>query len=173
MERVADGGVGERLKLIIDNYYDGDESIPQIPVAAVNACSMWVHLRFGQHTFLFTGDTIKRCAHLYEALDEMTDAYADFIGHVTVLKFPHHGFKRDEGVADMLRFTPDYMVMTTEHATAPERIAQDFPDCSSTIINCGNTTYIFETDGKEMSISTLEVEGSLPPNDDPLPEELR
>ena len=154
---VADGGVGERLQLIIDRYYDGDDTIPQIPVAAVNACSMWVRVKLGEHSFLFTGDTIKRCADAYEALDEMTDAYADEIGHVTVLKFPHHGFKRDEGVASMLRFTPDFMVMTCEYATAPERIERDFPDCTSKIVNCGNETYIFETDGKTMSVSTLPV----------------
>ena len=153
---VADGGVGERLQLIIDRYYDGVLA-PQIPVAAVNACSMWIRVKLGEHSFLFTGDTIKRCADAYEALDEMTDAYADAIGHVTVLKFPHHGFKRDEGIADMLRFTPDYMVMTCEHATAPARIEKDFPSCTSKIVNCGNETYIFETDGKTMSITTLPV----------------
>lgn len=170
---VADGGIGERLQLIIDRYYDGDDTVPQIPVAAVNACSMWVRLKLGRHTFLFTGDTIKRCPDTYEALDEMTDAYADEIGHVSVLKFPHHGFKRDEGIADMLRFTPGWMVMTCEHATAPDRIKKDFPRCRSKLVNCGNETYIFETDGKKMNISTLPVEGSLPPNDDPLPSEIK
>lgn len=124
----ADWGINERLEYT-QKYYDVDEKPYKMNLYTHNSASVWVHVKYGKNTFLFTADTIKRLPDRNdEALDEMTAAYAGEFAPVTVLKFVHHGIARDNAVDDMLAFKPSYMIFTSPVATAPAVIAEKHPE---------------------------------------------
>ncbi len=124
----ADWGISERYEYMKE-HYDIVEKPQRTNLYTLNSSSMWVHIRLGANTFLFTGDTIKRRGDLFdEALDEMTALYAEEYSPVTVLKYVHHGLSRENAVADMLRFNPSNIVFTSAYATAPNEIREKAPE---------------------------------------------
>ncbi len=152
-----DSGLGERFQNVIDYYFHGDPENPRIPVAAVNSGTVWYYFKLGRHSFLFTGDTMKRFTNRHEAGDEMKEAYGEYLGHVSVVKFLHHGYKRDAASELVLSFKPGWVVCSSELATAHEYIKENFPRSRSKLLNCGNVNIIFETDGKKMTVTETPV----------------
>lgn len=119
---------GERYAYM-QKYYDIVEKPHRTNVYNINSSSIWVHIKLGKNTFLFTGDTIKRRDDLCdEALDEMTALYVDEYSPVTVLKYVHHGIKRECAVKDMLSFKPSNIVFTSSLSTAQSDIKERAPE---------------------------------------------
>ncbi len=152
-----DGGLGEHFRAIVDGYYHGDETDPLIPVAAVNSGAAWHYFKLGDKSFLFTGDTMKKVDGLHEAGDDMVDAYGDYLGRVNVVKFLHHGLSRDAAAPLVLGFEPEWIVCSSELASAPAAVRRLAPDALVNILNCGNTNIVFETDGKRLTVTETPV----------------
>lgn len=142
----------ERIKLIGDALKPGEEN-PQVATMVVNNNSVWMHVRHGKRTFLFTGDTVKKNKPMgYEMPEEMIAAYADLLGQVDVVKFVHHGYKRDGAVDAMMSLSPRYIVVTTCLATADSLLHEKYPESEVKTLNCGVNTYIFESDGEMLTV---------------------
>jgi len=153
----TDYGIGEKVEHLIDLYCEGNRDDKKIAILAVNNCSDWFHVRYGERTFLFTGDTTKKVdPSAVEMAGEMTDVYLPILGSVDVLKYVHHGYARDAAAEDMMRFAPKYVVVTTLIATGHHLIRQKFPDNPVKLLNCGDQTYVFSTDGKNLSVTPEE-----------------
>lgn len=151
----GDGGIGERLQYMIDGYCDGRGDAGMLPTAAVNACSVWLHVRYGAHSFLFTGDTMKREARLTrENADEMVEMYGERIGQVTVVKYLHHGYRRDPAAPLIMSFRPEHIIVACEHEGASAALHAAFPDMTAQIHNCADRDIIFETDGERLTVGT-------------------
>ena len=143
----------ERVKLIGDALKPGEEN-PQLATMVTNNNSVWMHVRHGKRTFLFTGDTVKKKKPMgYEMPEEMIAAYADVLGQVDVVKFLHHGYKRNGAVDTVMSLSPRYVFVTTCLATADSLLHERYPDCDIKTLNCGVTTYIFESDGETLTVS--------------------
>ncbi len=137
----ADWSLGERYKYM-QEYYDIVEKPHRTNIYTINSSSIWVHVRLGKNTFLFTGDTIKRRDDLCdEALDEMTALYVDEYSPVTVLKYVHHGINRAKAVKDMLKFAPSNIVFTSSLSTAQDEIKEVAPDKYDSINYYGSGDY--------------------------------
>ncbi|MBQ8398126.1 MAG: hypothetical protein IJX53_08040 [Clostridia bacterium] len=143
-----DWGLEENLAYMVDNYYDGNWEKPNIAVAAVNACSQWMGIRYGGRQCLFTGDTMKRKAKLdAEAFDTMYALWGAEIGQVDVLKYLHHGVARDKAARGMLKFQPKRVIVTHSQPTAPEALREVIAEDGGTmpeIIACGDRSYVLE-----------------------------
>jgi len=114
---------------------------------ALNAGSLWVCFKLGENSFLFTGDTMKRLPDCDgEALDIMMRAYKDKIGRVTMLKYVHHGYARDSAAPLMLEFDPEYILITTQTATAEAAVRAVCPDTKVKFVNSSLQTVLFECD---------------------------
>ena len=144
----------ERIALLLERSGNEDGSEISMATAVMNNNSSWVHVRHGERTFLFTGDTVKKTLPMgYEMVDEMIDQYRDVLGEqVDVLKYVHHGYKRDGAAAVMMSLSPRYVVLTTPLATAGEAIRERFPDNPVRIVNCGTETYVFTCDGENLTV---------------------
>ena len=149
-----DYGIGEKMAHLVDIYCDGDHDDRKIAILAVNNCSDWFHVRFGERTFLFTGDTTKKLPTPTEEMaGEMTDVYLPILGQIDVVKYVHHGYARDAAAPDMMRFDPKYVVISARIGTGAKVIRSLFPDSPVKLINSGEQTYIFSTDGEELSVT--------------------
>lgn len=149
-----DYGVGERMEHLVNIYCDGDRDDRKIAILAVNNCSDWFHIRHGKRTFLFTGDTTKKLPTPTEEMaGEMTDIYLPILGQVDVVKYVHHGYARDAAAPDMMRFDPEYVVISARIGSGAGVIRQLFPEHPVKLLNCGTQTYIFTTDGEKLSVS--------------------
>ena len=143
----------ERLRLMCDALKHGEDN-PNIATLVTNNNSMWVHVRHAANTFLFTGDTVKKNKPMgYEMPEEMIAVYADVLGQVDVVKFVHHGYKRDAAVDAVMSLTPRYVLVTTCLATADCVIRERYPDSEVKTLNCGVNTYIFESNGESLTVS--------------------
>ena len=143
----------ERAALLINALKPGEEN-PDISTLVVNNNSVWIHVRFGERTFLFTGDTVKKTKPMgYEMPEEMIEAYSDVLGQVDVVKYLHHGYKRDGAAEVMMSLSPRYIVLTTHLATGHKAIWQKFPDSHVKIVNCGPTSYMFSCDGDRLALT--------------------
>ena len=143
----------EWLRLMCDALKHGENN-PNIATLVTNNNSMWIHIRHGENTFLFTGDTVKKNKPMgYEMPEEMIRVYADVLGQVDVVKYVHHGYKRDAAAEAMLSLSPKYLVTTTVLATADAVIREKYPDHVVKLLNCGIQTYIFASDGKTLTVS--------------------
>ena len=149
-----DGGIGERLDYIINGYYGGDATHKMVPVAAVNSNCSWLRVVYGETRFLFTGDLMKREAHLdNEATDEMVRTYGERIGKINVLKYLHHGYKRDAAAPLMLSFKPEHIIVTSEAETASAAILNFEGGDKVKVHNCSSRNILFSSDGKTISVS--------------------
>ena len=102
-------------------------------------------------------DTVKKNKSVgYEMVEEMIDAYASVLGQVDVVKYIHHGYKRNAAAAAMMSFDPRYVVVTAEIATGNDVIRERYPDSDVKLINCGLQTYVFESDGENLSVTPKE-----------------
>ena len=143
-----------QLEYIIDTYHDGDRSAAGIATQAVNNSSDWFHVRYGERTFLFTGDNVKkREKRNDESADRMTARYLPILGKADVVKYIQHGYKRDAGAVDMMAFDPRYVIIGAEDSTGGEAIRQKHPQNSVKIVNFATQSYVFSTDGKTLNIS--------------------
>ncbi|MBQ7320768.1 MAG: hypothetical protein IJW99_01600 [Clostridia bacterium] len=149
-----DYGIGEKMAHLVDIYCDGDRDDRKIAILAVNNCSDWFHVRHGERTFLFTGDTTKKLpVPTEEMAGEMTDVYLPIFGQVDVVKYVHHGYARDAAAPDMMRFDPQYVVISARIGTGAKVIRHLFPESPVRLINSGEQTYVFSTDGEKLSVS--------------------
>ena len=89
----------------------------------------------------------------YEMPEEMIEAYADILGQVDVVKYVHHGYKRDGAAEAMMSLSPRYVVLTTHLATGHEAIRQKYPACDVKTVNCGLRSYVFACDGERLTLS--------------------
>lgn len=154
---IADAGEGWRLEYNINEYWGGDRAYKAIPTVVVNSNSNWLRLRFGDHSFLFTGDTMKREPHLdRESANEMVEAYIDSIGPVDVIKHVHHGYRRDDAAGLMMRFKPRHVIFSCREEGATAYYDKQFPDSGVCLHNCAAEDILFETDGKTLSAGKLK-----------------
>ena len=138
---------------MIDMYCREDSDHHNVPTLVLNNNSDWFHIRYGSRTFLFTGDTVKKPRQsTEEALDEMLCAYGPILGQFDVVKYVHHGFRRDAAAEAMLSLSPRYIVLTTAVATAQEAICEKFPDSVAKLLNCALQSYVFSADGETLSV---------------------
>ena len=149
-----DYGIGEKMEHLVNIYCDGDRDDHKIAILAVNNCSDWFHIRHGKSTFLFTGDTTKKLPTPHEEMaGEMTDVYLPILGSVDVIKYVHHGYARDAAAPDMMRFDPQYVVISADIGTGGKVIRRLFPDSPVKLVHSGSQTYIFTTDGETLTVS--------------------
>ncbi len=149
-----DYGIGEKMEHLVNIYCDGDRDDHKIAILAVNNCSDWFHIRHGERTFLFTGDTTKKLPTPTEEMaGEMTDVYLPILGQVDVVKYVHHGYARDAAAPDMMRFDPQYVIISADIGTGDQVIRRMFPDSPVKTVRSGSVTYVFTTDGKELTVS--------------------
>lgn len=149
---VINSAAEERIACMIEAL--GSEENPNIPTLVLNNNSVWIHVRHGQHTFLFTGDTVKKGKSMgYEMIEDMIGAYAELLGQVDVIKYVHHGFKRNHAAPAMMSLEPRYIVLTTALATADEVIREKFPESDVKLLNCGVRTYVFACDGEHLTVT--------------------
>ena len=143
----------ERLLCMGEALDQGGDPNPNLATMVMNNNSTWVHVRHGSCTFLFTGDTVKKKKSVgYEMVDEMIAAYSDVLGQVDVVKYVHHGYKRNAAAEAMMSLCPRYVVVTAEVATGNEAIRERYPNNDVKLINCGLQTYIFESDGDNLTV---------------------
>lgn len=95
---LQDYGTPEGLKYVEAVYY-GDANAAKIrsdvPVAVVNANSMWIRVELGQNSMLFTGDIMKKKNDRSdEPFDNMIAAYGEAL-RSDIVKYPHHGISRN------------------------------------------------------------------------------
>lgn len=154
---VCDWGVGEKVEYILEHYHADGEDLQGVPVQVVNNCSDWFHIRHGSRTFLFTGDNVKKLTDRDdESADLMTRTYLPVLGSVDVIKYIHHGVKRDAGASDMMAFDPKYVILGSDLSTGGEAIREKFPQSTVKIVNFGLQTYVFSTDGKNLTVTPEE-----------------
>lgn len=149
-----DYGVGEKMEHLVKIYSEGNRDNYRNAILAVNNCSDWFHIRHGERTFLFTGDTTKKLpTPQVEMAGEMTDVYLPILGRVDVLKYVHHGYARDAAAPDMMRFDPQYVVISADMGTGGEVIRRLYPNNPVKLVHSGSKTYIFTTDGDSLTVS--------------------
>lgn len=139
-----DYGEERYMKYYTEHYSKGEKNRQSNPLSAVNNSSCWVLVRMGSHAFLFTGDTMKRSADLHdEGLDHMLEAYGEEIGRVDVVKYPHHGFVRENALPHMLALGARYLMVTYQKSNIPDLLAEWYPDSEARVINVGDDTALF------------------------------
>jgi len=139
-----DYGEEQYMQYYTEHYSRGEKNRQSNPLSAVNNSSNWFLIRLGSRSFLFTGDTMKRSAKLSdEGLDHMLEAYGDEIGKVDVIKFPHHGFVRENAIPGMLSLDPQYMIVTYPQSNIAALLAEKFPDATAKVLNAGQQTVVF------------------------------
>lgn len=139
-----DYGEEQYMKYYTEHYSKGEKNRQSNPLSAVNNSCCWVLVRFGSRRFLFTGDTMKRSADLHdEGLDHMLEAYGGLIGKVDVVKYPHHGFVRENALPYMLGLGAQYMMVTYQQSNIPDLLAEKYPDSTARVINVGDDTAVF------------------------------
>ncbi len=123
---------------MLDFYSENGERLTKNSyIYVLNAASLWLHVRHGKNTFLLTGDSMKRRDDINdESLDIMYREYGEEIGELSVLKYVHHGYKRDPAAPIMASFKPKHLIDTCELATGGQKVKELFPDSE---INCLNT----------------------------------
>jgi hypothetical protein len=142
----------ERVRLVCEALKQEDDD-PKVATMVTNNNSAWMHVRHGERTFLFTGDTVKKNKPMgYEMVEEMIAAYADVLGQVDVVKFVHHGYKRNGAVDAIMSLSPRYVFVTTYLATADQVLHESYPESDVKTLNCGVNTYIFESDGESLTV---------------------
>jgi glyoxylase-like metal-dependent hydrolase (beta-lactamase superfamily II) len=122
----------------------GDMNNPLIPLAIINANSLWVKVSYKNTSVLFTGDTLKTSDREDDPMDLMIKAWKDEIGSVEVIHYPHHGLSRDEAAKNVAMFNSSYILFTGMNPTAPA--ALDALDPQYKRANIGRYVYSFEHD---------------------------
>ena len=118
---IQDYGVGDALTYIKNVYYPGqaDKDIrADLPVAVVNANSMWLRVELGGSSALFTGDIMKKKSDR-EPMDRMIAHYGAETLRSDIVKYPHHGISRNPAakpVSQLLLKEGGVVVLTTKGA---------------------------------------------------------
>ena len=115
--------VGDALTYIKNVYYPGqaDKDIrADLPVAVVNANSMWLRVELGGSSALFTGDIMKKKSDREdEPMDRMIAHYGAETLRSDIVKYPHHGISRNPAakpVSQLLLKEGGVVVLTTKGA---------------------------------------------------------
>lgn len=120
---IQDYGIGEGLQYIQTVYYSSKSAADvraDLPVAVVNANSMWLRVALGDASVLFTGDIMKKLdSRTDEPMDRMIDFYGAENLRADIVKYPHHGISRNPAakpVSQLLLKENGVAVLTTKGA---------------------------------------------------------
>ncbi len=148
---VQDYGVGDELTYIKDVYYPGkaDKEIrDDLPVAVVNANSMWLRVELGDKSVLFTGDIMKKKNDREdEPMDKMIAYYGAETLRSDIVKYPHHGISRNPAakpVSQLLLKDGGVAVLTTKGAR----------EKAGTQLALYNTAFVTTEDGTQIFTMT-------------------
>lgn len=113
----------------------------RIGVGVINATSQWALFRHAGRAVLFTGDTMKRTAECTaEPFDTMLARWKDEIGRCDIVKWPHHGYVRNQAAPGICSLSPQYVFYNHHNATADKTLPVPRPMC----INHGKQSRIIE-----------------------------
>ena len=127
----TDWSDGELIRRIfIDGYYGGEADDAKIVTCVTNAASLWMLVEYRGRRMLFNGDSMKREWKIPdESWDRMLALWGDRIGTgADLVKWPHHGMRRNPAADGMKRLAPKNILMTTPLATADQVWAEKFPE---------------------------------------------
>lgn len=108
-----DWGVGDALQYIVSTYYGKSPAKRRtdVPMAVMNANSMWMKVSANGYSMLFPGDVLKKYDRDDEPFDRMIDYYGAEELRSHVVKYPHHGISRNPAAK---RLQKDLLVSATE-----------------------------------------------------------
>jgi len=157
---VSDWGDEQKRLLFEDDYgYRTASSRPtSLPIAILNANSMWMRVSLGDHAFLFTGDVEKRIAERNdEPMDEMIAAYGDAL-RADVIKYPHHGQTRNAAaqvIKDrLINDVPGRMCILTAQ-NAPEQAGSALADVRLPWLGIEDGSLIFTVQHNEITLQVI------------------
>lgn len=156
---VNDWGDEQKRMLFEDDYgYRKASSRPtSLPIAVVNANSMFMRVSLNERSFLFTGDVEKRIAARHdEPLDEMIAEYGDAL-RADVIKYPHHGQKRNAAAKvireKLINDVPGRLCILTAQ-DAPEQAGRALAEVRLPWLGIEDGSLIFTVQNNE---TTLQV----------------
>ncbi len=119
---LQDYGTPEGLEYVRSVYYEGKTEAKMhddVPVAVVNANSMWIRIELGESSMLFTGDIMKKKdGRTDEPFDNMIAAYGEAL-RSDIVKYPHHGISRNPAAEPLSKYLLEengMVVLTTKGA---------------------------------------------------------
>lgn len=109
----VDWGVGDPLRYIVSTYYGKSPAKQRtdVPLAVMNANSMWMKVSANGYSVLFPGDVLKKQDRDDEPFDRMLDYYGAEELRSDVVKYPHHGVSRNSAAPRLQR---DLLVSPTK-----------------------------------------------------------
>lgn len=156
---VSDWGDEQKRMLFEDDYgYRKASSRPtSLPIAVVNANSMFMRVSLNERSFLFTGDVEKRiAARSDEPLDEMIAEYGDAL-RADVIKYPHHGQQRNAAAKvireKLINDVPGRLCILTAQ-DAPEQAGRALAEVRLPWLGIEDGSLIFTVQNNE---TTLQV----------------
>ena len=157
---VSAWGEEQKRLLFEDDYgYRTASSRPtSLPIAIVNANSMFMRVSLHDRAFLFTGDVEKRIAgRSDEPLDEMIAAYGDAL-RADVIKYPHHGQSRNAAAKviqeKLINDVPGRMCILTAQ-NAPEQGGSALAEVRLPWLGIEDGSLIFTVQNNEMSLQVI------------------
>lgn len=154
---LQDWGAGEALAYIEDVYYSTATAAKRksdVPVAVVNANSMWARIALGGSSALFTGDIMKKKTRGDEPFDRMIAAYGEEL-RSDVVKYPHHGISRNPaaaGVAQQLLAQNGVAVLTTKGARDASGAQLAALEADYVTTEDGSYVFVLRADGVEYAL---------------------
>ena len=129
-----------------------------LPIAILNANSMWMRASLGDHVFLFTGDVEKRIPERNdEPMDEMIAAYGEAL-RADIIKYPHHGQQRNAAAAlirDKLITSKAERMCILTAANAPQQAGAALQSISLPWIGIENGSLIYTVKNGRMTIEII------------------
>lgn len=116
--------------IITEGYYAGQIEGGRVPTCVTNAASLWTLVEYRGRRILLNGDSMKREWRIPdENWDRMLALWGGTIGTgADLMKWPHHGMKRDPAAPGVHALAPKNILMTTVLATADRVWAEKYPD---------------------------------------------
>lgn len=126
-------------RVVIEGYYGGETDAAKIQTCVTNAASLWMLIEYAGRRLVFTGDTMKREGKIPdESWERMLALWSERIGTgADLVKWPHHGMRRDPAAPGMRALAPKNILMTTPLATADLVWAKEYPDDATPFWNSG------------------------------------
>lgn len=127
--------------IIIKGYYGGNMNVAHPASCVVNSASVWMKISYAGRRMLFTGDSMKRTSTIQdESFDRMLAHWRHYFEHADLVKWPHHGYKRDNAASGVLSLKPKYVLTTSNAETASKHTEEKYPnDFKKTqFINCAD-----------------------------------
>ena len=145
--------------ILIGGYGEGNPADVKIPTAAINACCLWMLISYAGRRALFTGDSMKRTAEITdESFDNMLALWREDIGmSPDLMKWPHHGYKRNHAAPGVESMKPAYILTTHREQTADEAYREAFPDGKAVFLCSADRGVEFDiTPGGGIIVSSFE-----------------